>query len=697
MATAFNGLIVGKAIAVLVILKAVFQTIDMDAKPTLTDSSGKFSFLGDHLESIFRASFDLYGVLDEDGKIILMDGSLFERAGTNPDLLLGQIFTQTVYWQSSERTAKMFEKAIHDCLKGQCNSVKLDFRISSEHQTPIELSLVPITHENDRKAIFISGYAPDEEVGSFSQVDQKAEQLLLAAENADIGLWFWDFADDKIYSTPRCNELFEVPAFQQLTFQRFIEVVYPDDREFVANFFRASQKDGRKYEEEFRVRYSDGTVDWIFAEGKSVLGADGTPQKMMGVVRKITEQKLAAAELARANELAKRSRDEAIEANRAKDFFLAFVSHEIRSSLNAIIGWSRILLTKEVDEETRKNALETIERSARSQTKLINDLVDSARVASGKLRLEYRPIDICEVVRGAVETQRPAAEAAGINYFFITDIEQLSILGDSARLQQVFGNLISNALKFTPAGGTITVYLKTGAEAVTIDVEDSGAGISANALPGVFRQFSQVESGNFGGNTGLGLGLSIVKILTERHGGHVRAESHGIGKGSKFSVTLPINTTAAAHQDSSPNLVVASSKPLEGLKILIVEDNVDSREVLQIFLEKSGAKIQVAESAKVAFRLLSESRGRLPNLLISDLAMPDEDGYSLIARIRQLQESEGGDIPAIALSAFANEESRRRAFDAGFQRYATKPFDHDTLITDILKAVASDCGNLKIS
>ncbi len=662
----------------------------MDSKLKPTDPAIGLSFLGTHLESIFQASFDLYGVLDEDGRIISMDGTLFERAGTDPTLLLGQIFTQTVYWQSSERTAKIFEKSIQDCLKGQCNSVKLDFRISSEYQTPIELSLVPITLEDDRKAIFISGYAPDEEVGEFSQVNQKAEQLLSAAENADIGLWFWDFADDKIYSTPRCNELFDVPAYQQLTFERFIEVVYPDDREYVTNFFRTSQKDGRKYDEEFRVQYSDGTVDWIFAEGKSILGADGTPQKMMGVVRKITEQKLAAADHARANEVAKRARDEAIEANRAKDFFLAFVSHEIRSSLNAIIGWSRILLTKEVDNETRQNALETIERSARSQTKLINDLVDSARVASGKLRLEYRPIDICEVVRGVVEAHRPAAETAGISYSFASDIEQLSILGDSARLQQVFGNLISNSLKFTPAGGTITVTLKTGAEAVTVDVEDTGAGISASALPGVFRQFSQVESGNFGGNTGLGLGLSIVKILTERHGGHVRAESHGIGKGSKFSVTLPINTTAEIHQDSSPNLISSSSKPLEGLKLLIVEDNQDSREVLQIFLEKSGAKIQVAESAKVAFRLLSESRGRLPDLLISDLAMPDEDGYSLIARIRQLPENEGGNVPAIALSAFANEESRRRAFDAGFQRYATKPFDHDTLISDILKAVAAD-------
>ena len=357
---------------------------------------------------------------------------------------------------------------------------------------------------------FISGCTPDAEGGKCSQVDQKAQQFLSAAENADIGLWFWDLADDKIYSTPRCNELFDVPAYQQLTFDGSSRSSIRRPR--IRNQFLSSvAEDGRKYEDEFRVQYSDGSVDWIFAEGKSILGADGVPQKMMGVVRKITEEKLAAAELSRVNELAKRSRDEAIEANRSKDFFLAFVSHEIRSSLNAIIGWSRILLTKEVDNETRQNALETIERSARSQTKLINDLVDSARVASGKLRLEYRPIDICEVVRGAVEAHRPAAETAGIAYSFTSDIEQLSILGDSARLQQVFGNLISNALKFTPAGGTIAVSLTTGAEAVTIDVIDTGAGISASALPGVFRQFSQVESGNFGGNTGLGLGLSIVR------------------------------------------------------------------------------------------------------------------------------------------------------------------------------------------
>lgn len=217
----------------------------MNSKPTPTTPALGFSVLGTHLDSIFQASFDLYGVLDEDGRILSMDGTLFGRAGTNPELLIGQVFTQTVYWQSSEQTAKIFEKSILDCLKGQCDSVKLDFRISSEHQTPIALSLVPITLEDDRKAIFISGHAPDEEGGSFSQIDQKAEHLLSAAENADIGLWFWDFADDKIYSTPRCNELFHIPSYQQLTFERFIEVVHPDDQEFVTNFFRTSQKDGR--------------------------------------------------------------------------------------------------------------------------------------------------------------------------------------------------------------------------------------------------------------------------------------------------------------------------------------------------------------------------------------------------------------------------------------------------------------------
>ncbi|QYO65823.1 ATP-binding protein [Leptolyngbya sp. 7M] len=636
------------------------------------------------------ALFDLYGVISTEGKIISIGGRLYENAGSDPQLLVGQRLSETVHWHASEFTPNILERALRECRSNGNARVRIDFRLSADEKRPVELFLSKSGKKSGEILILIGGKEVDAETIGLQNGSTSTDQIILAADNADIGLWTWDIGAGKVISTPSCNELFEVSPYEELTIEKCLAVIHPDDRTRIEGFFESASRRSMSYAEEFRVVYSSGEVEWLCVQGSSDISPNGEGGTMTGAVRKITEQKAAAAELARANKAAKKARDEAIQANKAKDFFIAFVSHEIRSSLNAIIGWSKILLTREVDAETRQNALETIERSARTQTKLINDLVDSARVASGKLRLEYRPIDIFDVVRGVVESHRPAIESANIDYRFNSNVGELAIVGDAARLQQVFGNLISNALKFTPPGGWIEVSLKAGAEAVTIDVADSGAGIAAETLPTIFNQFSQADTDGFSANSGLGLGLSIVKILTERHGGHVRAESRGIGKGSKFSVTLPITTTSPLPHDSNPNIRLdrmSSLKPLEGVKILIVEDNYDSREVLQMFLEKNGANVISTESAKSAFRELERSIEKLPDVLISDLAMPDEDGYSLITRIRDLPEERGGKIPAIALSAFANEESRRKAFKSGFDRYATKPFDHDILIELILKAL----------
>ncbi len=404
---------------------------------------------------------------------------------------------------------------------------------------------------------------------------------------------------------------------------------------------------------------------------------------MVGVVQKITEQKLAAEELAKVHDREKKAREEAVEANRAKDFFLAFVSHELRSPLNAILGWSKILLSKKVDDETQKNALETIERSARFQTKLINDLVDSARVASGKLRLEYRPINLYEIVRNSVQAQKPIAEARNIVFEFRSDSENIPLFGDSNRLQQVFGNLISNAIKFTPESGRVTIEIQTGSDSVAVHVIDTGHGIEPGALPNIFRQFSQGDVDQAKSNVGLGLGLSIVKILVTKHGGFVQAESKGMGKGSRFTVTLPLREGQQTVSGDLPAIDVTNRRLLQGVKILIVEDDVDSREVLQLFIQQNGADVTSFESVKAAIAAIIEPDAQLPDVIISDLGMPDEDGYSLIRRIRNLPPQSGGAIPALALSAFTSIESKQKAFEAGFDKYCTKPFEPDLLIKDI--------------
>ncbi|MGB7068297.1 MAG: ATP-binding protein [Pyrinomonadaceae bacterium] len=637
--------------------------------------------------SIFEYVFDFFGTLDLDGKVIDLNGSIFETTNTDPSLLVGQRFFETVFWQSSETTAEILAKAIDGAAAGESQKVLLDFRLSADRKLAVEVSILPLMGEDLKEKVFICAQhtaGREEQVGHYKQ---ETSELLFAAESADIGLMHWDLREDTIYSTPKCNEFFEVPAYDILTYESVLNIIHPEDRERVDAVISRSQLNGIGYQEEFRVVHSDGSYEWLVAEGKSLLDEFGDPHKMTSVIRKITEQKLADEEISRVYDREKKARDEAVEANRAKDFFLAFVSHELRSPLNAILGWSRILLTKPVDDETRRNALETIERSARFQTKLINDLVDSARVASGKIRLEFRPMNLYDVVVGSYQSQKPLAETQNIDFEIKSDSEEIVIFGDAGRLQQVFGNLISNAIKFTPEGGRIKIELESSEDIVSIYISDTGQGIPTDMLPNIFRQFSQADPDSERGQRGLGLGLSIVNILIGKHGGTVTAESDGPGQGSTFTVRLPLSASTNLTVNGPDQRAVMRARPLTGIKVLLVEDDIDSREVLQIFLEQSGARVESAESAAKAFAMLRSSIGDLPNVIISDLAMPDEDGYSLITRIRQLTRREGGSTPALALSAFTTNESKQLAFEAGFHKYSTKPFEPDLLITDIKELV----------
>jgi PAS domain S-box-containing protein len=631
-------------------------------------------------QAIFDNAFEFFGTLDVTGRIVTLSGRLFERANTNTKLLVGQHFSETVFWQSSENTARVVEKAVTDAVAGTCSTLLVDFRVSADEKVPVELHLQALKAADSIDEIFVFARA----LPAVKVTGLQNEELLRAAENAGIGLWFWDIKDSRIYATPSCNGLLGLPTSEPVTFESFLTVVHADDRSFVESLFDRLQKRCIAYEEEFRVVRVDGSVDWISAEGKSVGDDDGSPTRMTGIVRNITQQKVAAEELAKVYDREKRARDEAVEANRAKDFFLAFVSHELRSPLNAILGWAKILLTKTVDETTRRNALETIERSARLQTKLINDLVDSARVASGKLRLEFHPTNLCEIVRVAYQAQKPVADSHGLEFTLKNECDEIIVFGDAGRLQQVFTNLISNAIKFTPDGGKVSIEIRGTAETVAVHVKDTGHGVNPEALPNIFRQFSQGEIGRSRSNTGLGLGLSIVKILVNKHGGAVSAFSEGLGKGSEFVVTLPL-TDSKVQADQSQDIAPSpKSRPLSEKRILVVEDDPDSREVLQLFLEQCGAQVLSAESASIAMEILTSS-STLPDLIISDLAMPEEDGYSLLTRIRQMSTDRGGAVPAIALSAFTTAESKQKAFECGFQLYSTKPFEPDRLVSDILR------------
>lgn len=642
---------------------------------------------------IFENVFAFFGSLTCEGFVLDLKGTVFERTGTNPDFLIGQKFSETVYWQSSEYTPGILEQSITEAAKGKKSKTLLDFRVNSQEKITIEFFLHPVIgSSSDVTHIFFCAHDVTEREREVEHYKTRSEQLLFAAENAEIGLWFWDLAEDKIFSTPKCNELFEVPAHDIITLQSFLDIVHPEDSARVAAELRDSQLNGKEYDTDYRVIYSDGTVHWISARGKTFLDREGTPKNMMGVVRKVTDRKIASEELSRVYARERKARDEAEEANRAKDFFLAVVSHELRSPLNAILGWTKILLTKQLDQETRRNALETIEKSARSQAKLIEDLIDSARVSSGKLRLEFRTINLFEIIKTVYNLQTPAAQTKKIKLQFSADRENIQVFGDPMRLQQVFTNLLSNALKFTNEGGTVQVNVQTLDESAKVTVTDDGQGIKPELLPVIFSQFQQGDEKTSRDRSGLGLGLSIVKILIEKHNGQVQAESDGVGKGSTFTVILPLCGTETDVSTEIRKSATPGKRLLNGVKILVVEDDQDSREVLQLFLEQSGAVVKSAESANKAMSLLRENPRELFDVIISDLAMPDVDGYSLIKQIRSLPKEKGSKIPALALSAFASNENKQKAISAGFQKYHTKPFDPDAIVQDILQIINNGAG-----
>lgn len=636
--------------------------------------------------------FAFYGALSPEGFLLDLKGKIFAETQTEPELLIGHKFTDTVFWQANPHVAEVLEKTIEDAARGGKSKIQAEFRVSAKKTSIVELTLNPVSENRAIKAI--SFYAVDvtEREQEIAFYKERGERFLYAAESAEIGLWFWDLKENKIESTPTCNELYGLPPHGIMTYDIFLSLLHPEDSERVTAALRESQVSGSEYDIEYRIIYPDGRIQSITARGRTFYDAEDNPLSMMGVVRKTSEKQFSAEELTQVYERERRARDEAEEANRAKDYFLAFVSHELRSPLNSILGWTKILLTKEVDEKTRRSALETIERGAKSQAKLIEDLVDSARISSGKLRLELRPVNLYEIVSATVNSHKPAAEGREIDLSFEFDSKDAQVFGDSVRLQQVFTNLLTNALKFTPDEGEIRVRLKTDANLAFVAIEDNGQGISPSLLPKIFRRYVQNDDKVSRDRTGLGLGLSIVKTLIEKHGGGVLAESDGEGKGAKFTITLPLIAASVETTENEPIRVSASDeRRLNGLKIMIVEDDPDSREVLKLFLEQSGADVESAESAPEAMHTLLQNANRgVPDIIISDLAMPVEDGYTFIGKIRQIANSRIKQIPALALSAFASAENKERAYASGFQKYHTKPFEPDLILSDILQLVGKE-------
>ncbi|MFN2493571.1 MAG: ATP-binding protein [Pyrinomonadaceae bacterium] len=393
------------------------------------------------------------------------------------------------------------------------------------------------------------------------------------------------------------------------------------------------------------------------------------------------------------------ARSEAETANRMKDEFLANVSHELRTPLNAIIGWSHLLRSGSLDEATVTRAMETIDRNAKSQAQLIEDILDVSRMITGKLRLNNEPVDISSVINAAIDSVQLAIDSKDLHLEVTLDPSARHTLGDSSRLQQVVWNLLANAIKYTPAGGRIEVKVNRAEQNLQIQVSDTGEGISRAFLPFIFDRFRQSDGTTTRKHGGLGLGLAIVRHLVELHGGTIKAESAGDGLGSMFTVELPLAPSPQrTKQRKRRRTIVANVKPqevvqphvaslpsLEDVKVLLVDDDVDTLQMLGVMLADSKGIVQTASSVSEALEILEWYR---PDVVVSDLAMPGEDGYSLIQQLRALEATKL--IPTVALTSYVRVEDRTRALSAGFNMFVPKPVQPDELITAIANLAEDD-------
>jgi signal transduction histidine kinase/ActR/RegA family two-component response regulator len=405
------------------------------------------------------------------------------------------------------------------------------------------------------------------------------------------------------------------------------------------------------------------------------------------------EARRAADERARMLEDEREVRAEIERISLMKDEFLATLSHELRTPLNAVLGWAGILLRREDSDRELHHGLETIARNARAQAQLIDDLLDMSRIVSGKIRLDVQRFDLCVVVEAALESVRPSAEGKAIALRATLDPHAGPLVGDPHRLQQVIWNLLSNAVKFTPKGGKIDVLVQRVNSHVEVTVHDTGMGISTEFLPHLFERFRQADSSTTRKFGGLGLGLSIVKQLVELHGGSVTAESAGEGQGATFIVSLPLRAVRDTSEErvhptaKATSSVIPPPISLAGVKVLIVDDDSDARELIKAVVTQAAAEPHVAASACEALAALKRQR---PDVIVSDIGMPERDGYQFIGDVRSLPTAEGGRTPAIALTAFARSEDRTRAMLSGYQVHVAKPIEPQELVA----AIKSLCSHL---
>ncbi|WP_341528176.1 ATP-binding protein [Nostoc sp. UHCC 0302] len=627
-----------------------------------------------HLETVLAGIQDQFFVLDQEWRYTFVNDRVAEVVGFSKEELLGK----SVWEMFPDTVNSEFDTQVHRAIAQQ-TAVRFEYYYST-WQRWFENRVYPFA---EGVSVFVTDISDRKQVEN--ALRENEERFRNMADNAPFMVWV---TDTNGHCTFLSKSWYEFTGQTQGTGLEFgwLHVVHPEDCNYATNTFLVANEHYEAFRLEYRLRCKDGEYRSCIDAGSPWFGVDGQFKGYIGSVIDISERKAAEAERDRLLELEQAARGEAERANRIKDEFLAVLSHELRSPLNPILGWARLLQTREFDSAGIQKAIATIERNAKLQAQLIEDLLDVSRILQGKLSLNMTPVSLIFVIEASMETVRLAAEAKDIQIHKMLDASVGKVLGDSGRLQQVIWNLLSNAVKFTPEGGKIDIQLECIDNQAQITVSDTGKGISPEFLPHVFEYFRQADSTTTRRFGGLGLGLAIVRHLVELHGGTIWAESSGEGQGAIFMLRLPLvkkesrptkDINIAALNASVSTLILAN------IRILLVDDDVDTRDFYSFVLEQSGASVTAVESAAEVLQALAESE---PDILLSDIGMPQTDGYMLMRQVRALQ-TQGKDIPAIALTAYAGEINQQQALEAGFQKHLSKPVEPEELVRTIATLV----------
>jgi PAS domain S-box-containing protein len=539
--------------------------------------------------------------------------------------------------------------------------------------------LALINRRNILRLTTVYQQALESEDARATELAASQKQLLDLAEAIPQLVWISDSEGKPVYFNSPWGT-----SIEQLTERGWEDALHPEDSELARVRWKESLRTGQPFEAEYRIkRNSDGTYRWFLCRAMPVRDKSGKNIRWFGSCTDIETQKQVEQQREAVLAAERKARSDLLRTNQLKDQFLATLSHELRTPMTAILGWTQLLQDPAIREKNLDRAIEAIETNARAQERLIEDLLDVSRILSGKLTIKLGVVDLRAVVKAAVDAVGPAAMAKQVRLLGEFADADFKLQGDAARLQQVVANLLSNAVKFTPVGGTVTVRLNRTDHTAQLQVDDTGRGIRPEFLPYVFERFRQADGSTTRQHGGLGLGLAIVKHLVDLHGGHVRADSAGEDRGATFTVDMPLTAPAVA-----PPAPVESTAPpaepvsLEGIRVLLVEDDRDACEVVQVLLQRAGATVECEHSAITGLERLRADRF---DVLISDIGMPGMDGYGLIRRLREIETTLNHKTPAIALTAFANKDDREEALNAGYQMHLAKPVAAE----EMTRAVAS--------